>query len=120
MGMPKGVRHGVLAHVLEKVLDRSMVYTDEAPAYKTLTKRGYQHRRVHHRANVYVTGDGQVHTNTIEGFWSLLKRGISGVHHGVSNKHLQAYVDEYTYRYNHRKESIFHLLLGQIQVQHAE
>ncbi|MDE3075755.1 MAG: IS1595 family transposase [Chloroflexota bacterium] len=110
--MPKGVKGAVLNEVRTRVLEASMVYTDEAPAYETLPRRGYQHRRVHHRANVYV--DGDVHTNTIEGFWSLLKRGIVGVYHGVSQKHLQSYVDEYTYRYNHRTEPIFHLLLERI------
>jgi transposase len=48
-----------------------------------------------------VTGD--VHTNTIEGFWSLVKRGISGTYHGVSTKHLQSYLDEYVFRYNNRE-----------------
>ncbi len=43
-----------------------------------------------------------VHTNTIEGFWSLAKRGISGVYHSVSTQHLQGYLDEYAFRYNHR------------------
>ena len=47
---------------------------------------------------------GNVHTNTIEGFWSLLKRGIGGVHHSVSSKRLQDYVNEYAFRYNHRDE----------------
>src|SRR5207245_9025881 len=45
---------------------------------------------------------GPAHTNTIEGFWSLLRRGISGVYHGVSTQHLQDYVDEYVFRYNNR------------------
>ncbi len=48
---------------------------------------------------------GNVHTNTIEGFWSLLKRGISGVYHSVSEKHLQDYVNEYAFRYNHRDDA---------------
>ena len=51
---------------------------------------GYQHRRVHHAAKVYV--QGAAHTNTIEGFWSLVKRGISGVNHAVSSKYLQSYL----------------------------
>jgi hypothetical protein len=46
--------------------------------------------------------DGNVHTNTLEGFWSLVKRGIGGVYHSVSSKHLQSYLDEYAFRYNHR------------------
>jgi ISXO2 transposase-like protein len=45
---------------------------------------------------------GDAHTQTIEGFWSLVKRGISGVYHGVSAKHLQSYLDEYVFRYNSR------------------
>ncbi len=98
--MPKGVKRGVLNDVTTRVLDRAMVYTDEAPAYETLGKKGYDHKRVHHRAHVYV--DGDAHTNTIEGFWSLMKRGISGVYHSVSAKYLQAYVDEYVFRCNNR------------------
>ena len=47
---------------------------------------------------------GKVHTNSIEGFWSLLKRGIGGVHHSVSEKYLQSYINEYGFRYNHRKD----------------
>ena len=61
---------------------------------------GYTHNRINHSAKVYVMGD--VHTNTIEGFWSLLKRGIGGVYHSVSTKYLQTYCDEYAYRYNRR------------------
>ena len=63
---------------------------------------GYQHRRIHHGAKVYVVGD--VHTNTIEGFWSLVKRGISGVNHSVSAKYLQGYFDSYAFRWNHRDD----------------
>jgi DNA gyrase/topoisomerase IV subunit B len=67
-----------------------------------MANAGYQHHRVHHVAKVYVQGDA--HTNTIEGFWSLVKRGIGGTHHAVSAKHLQGYLNEYTWRYNHRKD----------------
>lgn len=49
---------------------------------------------------------GNVHTNTIEGFWSLLKNGIRGVYHSVSSKHLQSYINEYAFRYNHRKDEV--------------
>ena len=61
---------------------------------------GYQHRRINHAAKVYVMGD--IHTNTIEGFWSLVKRGIGGVYHSVSKKYLQTYLNEYSFRYNRR------------------
>src|ERR1700685_3342230 len=60
----------------------------------------YQHRRINHSQKIYVAGN--VHTNTIEGFWSLVKRGIGGVYHSVSAKHLQSYLDEYSFRYNRR------------------
>lgn len=102
----------LLSGVRSHVLPSAMIYTDEAPAYKGLARQGYQHRRVHHSMKVYVSGD--VHTNTIEGFWSLVKRGISGVYHSVSAKYLQMYFDEYAFRYNHREDnaSLFELVLS--------
>jgi transposase len=72
--------------VEKKVLPETMVYTDEYKPYDSLDGKGYKHERVAHAEQVYVMGN--VHTNTIEGFWSLLKRGISGVYHSVSAKHL--------------------------------
>lgn len=79
-----------------------MIYTDDYKVYNPLSETGYEHRRIAHSEKVYVMGD--VHTNTIEGFWSLLKNGIRGVYHSVSSKHLQRYINEYTFRYNHRKD----------------
>lgn len=90
------------------VLSERMVYTDEFPTYDGLKKRGYNHKRVHHASKVWVLGN--VHTNTIEGFWSLLKRGINGVYHAVSEKYLQHYIDEYVFRYNHRSDETSILL----------
>jgi transposase-like protein len=93
------------------ILPETTVYTDESLLYdgiKTIrgdavTRRaGYRHRRIHHASQVYV--DGNIHTNSIEGFWSLLKRGLGGVYHSVSQKHLQSYLDEYAFRYNHRDD----------------
>src|SRR5215210_7747850 len=95
-------RATVLPHVKKKVLPESMVYTDEYTVYDTLGKEDYRHDRVNHAEEIYVAGD--VHTNTIEGFWSLIKRGIGGVYRSVSSKHLQSYLDEYAFRYNHRKD----------------
>lgn len=77
------------------------VYTDELGSYNRLGLLGYNHVRINHGAGEYVRGDA--HTNSIEGFWSLVKRGISGVNHAVSPKHLQSYLDAYTFRYNRRK-----------------
>jgi transposase len=104
----------VLPIVAERVLPSTMVYTDDYPIYDGLAKMGYQHSRIQHTVKVYVMGD--IHTQTIEGFWSLLKRGIGGVYHAVSAKYLQSYCDEYSFRYNRRagSEPMFTSLLGQV------
>lgn len=78
----------------------SMLNTDELGAYSALAKY-YTHVTVSHGKGEYVRGN--VHTNTIEGFWSLLKRQINGIHHSVSAKHLQRYCNEASFRYNHKK-----------------
>ncbi len=80
-------------------------------SYDPFRKRGYNHARINHSAKVYVSGD--VHVNTLEGFWSLVKRGIDGVYHSVSAKHLQGYLNEYAWRYNHRDDgkAMFELAL---------
>jgi transposase len=90
----------LMPHVRKRVLPASTVYTDNWKAYHSMGKAGYEHTRVSHEQQVYVSGDA--HVQAIEGFWSLVKRGISGVYHGVSTKHLQAYLDEYAFRYNNR------------------
>ncbi len=96
------------------MLPASTIYTDEWHSYDSLGDRGWRHERIHHSAKVYVSGD--VHTQTIEGFWSLVKRGIAGVYHGVSTEHLQSYLDEFTFRYNHRDDErgMFWAFLGQV------
>jgi len=107
--------HGIAK---EYILPDSIVYTDEWTGYNGLEKmNGYEHRRINHSAGVYVVGD--IHTNTIEGFWSLVKRGIGGVYHSVSKKYLQTYLDEYSFRYNHRNEQrpMFISLLEQVSEQ---
>ncbi|WP_052184269.1 IS1595 family transposase [Psychroserpens sp. Hel_I_66] len=76
------------------------IYSDEAPAYHQL-KKYYTHDNVKHALNIYV--EGSVHTNTIENFWSVLKRGLYGVYHQVSDKHLERYLDEYSARFNTRR-----------------
>jgi transposase-like protein len=95
----------------EYVLPSSLIYTDEWVVYDRLGKAGYHHRRIKHRARIYVQGD--VHTQTIDGFFGLLKNAIRGVHHGVSHKWLQGYVNEYCWRWNTREDpnAMFRLLL---------
>ncbi|MGA2849301.1 MAG: IS1595 family transposase [Terracidiphilus sp.] len=83
------------------VLPKSTVFTDEYPAYNTVSEgRRYIHNRVNHNQR-YV--DGKAHTNTIDGFWSLVKRGITGVYYQVGAEYLQSYLNEYSFRYNRRK-----------------
>ena len=94
----------VVEGIVEAYVEKgSNLMTDDAPAYVLVGSRNYVHRVVNHSAKQYV--DGMCHTNTIEGFWSLLKRGIVGIYHSVSVKHLSRYCDEFSYRYNTRKIS---------------
>lgn len=74
----------ILPHVAERVLPATTVFTDELKSYDPLAKQGYVHQRVQHAERVYVSGN--VHVNTIEGFWSLVKNGIRGTYHSVSRK----------------------------------
>ncbi len=92
----------------------STLYTDTSGVYHNAKNQGYTHFSVNHKKNEYARGP--VHTNTIEGFWSQLKRSIDGTYHSVSAKYLQKYVDEFVYRYNQRgnDKPIFFSLLDQI------
>jgi transposase len=105
----------LLPHVVTKVLPASTVYTDEWNAYSKLGHMGYDHSRINHSEKVYVSGD--VHTNTIEGFWATVKGGLRGVYHSVSTEHLQAYLDEFVFRYNNRDNpaGMFNAFLGRIR-----
>jgi len=101
----------IVPKVQSYILPGSMVFTDEYKAYNRLGKKGYTHRRIKHMARVYV--DGDVHTQTIDGFFGLFKSGVRGAHHAVSHKWLQGYLNEWTWRYNHRDDprAMFELLL---------
>ena len=85
------------------VADDSRVITDELSAYNGLAELGYTHAVVAHGAEEYANGD--VFTNSIEGFWSHFRRMIVGCYHDVSDEHLQQYIDEAVYRWNTRKTS---------------
>jgi len=83
----------------------SLVLTDENPSYK-FARADMPHETVHHGRGEYVRGN--VHTNNIESFWALLKRGIVGNYHNVSKKYLPFYLNEFSYRFNNRKnENMF-------------
>jgi transposase-like protein len=85
--------------IVKTVKEAASLYTDEWVGYNGMD-RIYNHLYVRHNVKEFVSGD--VYTNTIEGFWSLLKRGIVGIYHFVSKKHLQLYIDEFVFRYNTR------------------
>lgn len=93
----------------------SEVMTDEYQSYRGLNKT-YSHQIVQHSAKQFV--NGKAHTNTMEGFWSLLKRGIDGIYHHVSFKHLQRYCKEFVLSYNTRKNNTtyrFYFVLEKIE-----
>jgi transposase-like protein len=80
--------------------DTEAIYTDEWPAYKGIADKDTKQEAVKHRDKEWARGD--VHTNSIENVWSLLKRSIVGSYHQVSAKHLDAYLDELEFRFNNR------------------
>lgn len=109
----------LMANVTKHVTAKSTVITDDMSSYGGLRRAGFQHLKVRHSAKVYV--DGIAHTNTVDGFWSLVKRGIDGTHHAVSPKYLQAYLNEYAFRYNHRNDEgpMFTTLVDRVSLQAA-
>jgi transposase-like protein/predicted RNA-binding Zn-ribbon protein involved in translation (DUF1610 family) len=104
----------VMPIIKEHVNIGSEIMTDEFLTYQVLSEYGYRHQTVNHSKGQYV--NGLAHTNTIECFWSQLKRSIDGTYHCVSPKYLQEYVDEFSYRYNQRNalSPVFALLLGRV------
>ena len=96
----------VLPLIKKYVMPISTVFTDESKIYDGI---GYMHntchthKRINHSEAVYVMGD--VHTNSVEGLWSLVKNNIRGAHHAVSAKYLQMYLDEISFRYNRRHDA---------------
>jgi len=103
------VKSGTLAQYIKENIstDVDVIVTDEYPAYpKAMIASGInggQHETIRHRDHVYVRGD--VHTNTVESAFSLLKRGVIGSWHKISSKHLAAYLDEMAFRFNRRKNA---------------
>jgi transposase-like protein len=98
--IPNTSRANLQNAILKHVAHDSNVYTDEATGYKNLPQE-YVHEIVNHTQQ-YVRG--RVHTNGLENFWSLLKRGLNGTYVAVEPFHLHRYLDEQAFRYNHRKD----------------
>jgi transposase-like protein len=98
--IPNRRKKAVQSHVREHVEAGSTVYSDELKSYEGLDE--YTHQVINH-AETYV--NGQIHTNGMENFWSLLKRGLKGTYVSVEPFHLFRYVDEQVFRYNNRKDT---------------
>ena len=96
-------KENLLPKVNVNIKDGATIISDTFQGYKDL-KKHYNHETIKHSVGEYVRNDNRktfkIHTNTIEGFWSQLKRGINGVYHWVSEKHIQKYCNEFSYRYN--------------------
>jgi len=109
--IPSRYYANVINQIREYVRLGSRVATDDARVFSGLSYYGYRHEAVNHSANEWVRGD--VHTNTIEAFWAMVKRTIAGTHIWVSPKHLPKYLAEIEYRWNVRKnpQAMFPLLL---------
>lgn len=93
-----------LAPILRaNIAAEARLLTDEAPRYRGHGKMFAGHEAVNHKADEYVRpGQPEIHTNTVEGYFSIFKRGMKGVYQHCSKKHLHRYVAEYDFRYNHR------------------
>ncbi|MFZ5907081.1 MAG: IS1595 family transposase [Nitrospirota bacterium] len=85
-----------------KVDKSAIMMTDDYRSYMGLRKEFADHKIIKHSHKKYV--DGDIHTNTIEGYFSILKRGIVGIYHHVGKQHLHRYLNEFDFRYNHRKK----------------
>lgn len=95
--------------ILKNTRPGSTIHSDEWPAYKRLPSHGYTHTTVNHGDLEYVRGTS--YTNTVEGYWSQLKRSIDGTYHAVSPKYLQLYLNEFSFRYNLRHVPVGPVLL---------
>ena len=101
--MPRVTSENLGAMLAAHAEPSTELQTDDFYAYRSVGEKQSRHGVVKHSANEYVSGND--HTNTVEGFFSLLKRGINGVYHHVGRGHLNRYCDEFSFRYEHRKVS---------------
>lgn len=99
--IPTNGKWALIKQIQEHISPKARIITDEWRGYHQLTKAGYTHDIIKHKTSQYVKGT--IHTQNIENVWSHLKRGIFGVYRHVSKKYLQAYSDEFAWRYNNRK-----------------
>lgn len=120
--IPNATEQVLLEAVRDNVAKGSNLMTDEWKAYKTIAiLDDHTHSTVKHSKNQWRHGD--THTNTIEGFWSQLKRSIDGTYHVVSPKYLPSYLSEFQFRYNHGRtssEHLFSFLLSRVGLPHVK
>jgi transposase-like protein len=109
--IPNVRRETIWNEICQNVLPGSIIHTDELPSYRGVSLRGFRHQTVSHIDGEYVSKYGAT-TNRVEGYWSMLKRGINGTHIHVSPKHLQKYLGEFEYRWNMRQ--VPHLMLDRL------
>jgi transposase-like protein len=109
-------------HLTANVSPDAILMTDEARHYQRIGRGFASHETIRHSAKEYVRA--QVHTNSVEGFWGQLKRSVNGTFHQVSREHLQGYVDEFAFRYNHRasvtEAPIFPVLVSRVGERRAQ
>ncbi len=91
----------LIPHIEAQVPKGTRISSDEWLPYRVLTGLGYEHTTVDHGCRQWA--DGDTHVNTLEAFWSMLKRSIRGTHIHVSRQHLPKYLGEFEFRYNRRK-----------------
>jgi len=105
----------LIPEIVGNVKVTSTIYSDEARVYGKLAVWGYRHGSVTHSTGEYVRGKS--HTQYIDNLWSNMKRGIRGVYRHVDASYLQAYIDEYAFRYSHHKDfqPMFWTLIGQVE-----
>ena len=100
--VPSASGKSLIPHIEAQVPKGTRISSDEWAPYRVLSGLGYRHETVDHRAKEYARGD--VHVNTLESFWAILKRSIRGTHIHVSRQHLPKYLGEFEFRYNLRKQ----------------
>jgi len=99
--VPDASRKSLIPEIMRQVPKGTRISSDEWKPYHVLSALGYDHRMVDHGRKQWARGD--THVNTLEAFWSMLKRSIRGTHIHVSRQHLPKYLGEFEYRYNLRK-----------------
>lgn len=101
--------------IVTHTTEEAVAHTDDFKGYTRLHKEVAEHLVVDHSAGQHVAGEnGHIHTQTIDGHWSIVKRSIRGTHVAVSRKHLQKYLNEFAFKRNHRTERMFNAILDKI------